>query len=246
MTDAPSRLRSVAKRYRLLAPIYELFILGPVLFGRARARAISLLRLRDGHTVLDVACGTGLNLPALRAAVGDRGRVICLDYTEHMLDRARRTAQRAGWTNITFLRMDAATLTPRALHEAGALADGEQVDAVICTLGLSVIPAWEQAYAAMLHIVRPGGRIAIMDTDYPAHAGHSGELVLIRPIAKLANQLAGAPGGRQPWLQLRHDTDEAEIESSVGGYVGVAAGTAPHRPRHRPRHPQAGHRCGSR
>jgi hypothetical protein len=48
MTDPTRALRSLATRYRFLAPIYELFIADPVFFGRARARAIDLLRLREG------------------------------------------------------------------------------------------------------------------------------------------------------------------------------------------------------
>lgn len=225
MTDEPDRnLRSLTRLYGVLAPIYELFIVEPVLFARARARAVSLLRLHEGQTVVDVACGTGLNLPALRAGVGDGGRVICVDYTGQMLDRARRKAGRAGWTNTAFVRMDAATLTTQTLREAGALAEGAQVDAVICTLGLSVIPALEQAYAGMLDTVRPGGRIAIMDADYPAQAGQSGEVGLIRSLAKLAVHLASAPGGRQPWLRLPSDTADAKVESRIGGYVGISAG----------------------
>lgn len=226
MADTPRRdLGSVARLYRRLAPVYEWFIAEPVLFARARARAISLLRLREGQTVLDVACGTGLNLTALRAGVGETGRVICLDYSQDMLARARRRVRRAGWTNIAFLRMDAATLSPQALRRAAALTDSDQVDAAVCTLGLSVIPAWEQAYAAMLDTVRPGGRVAIMDADYPTGAGQSGEIKLIRPLWKLAVHLTGATGGRRPWLRLRRDTDDAHVERRVGGYVGVSADT---------------------
>ena len=127
--------RSVFRRYQLLAPLYEFAIAEPVFFAAARARAIELLHLQPGHTVVDVACGTGLNTRPLRGQVGPRGHVIGIDYTERMLTRACARARRRGWDNVTFHRLDATHLSRDALRAAGALAPGQRVDAGICTLG---------------------------------------------------------------------------------------------------------------
>jgi ubiquinone/menaquinone biosynthesis C-methylase UbiE len=219
------KLRSLARLYTLGAPVYDLA--SRVLFyEKARSRAVELLHLQEGQIVLDIASGTGRNIPLLRERVGPAGRVVGLDYTRAMLAVAQRKARRGGWDNVGFLRLDAARLSRHVLGEAKLLSEDEQVDAVICTLALSCIPAWHDAYRAMLHIVRPGGRVAIMDTDYPAKAGSTGEVVAIRPLQMLICRLAGVAGGRQPWLRLPGDVDDAVVETFVGGYVGVSAGTA--------------------
>lgn len=70
------RLRSVARRYALLAEVYDLAPLDFLVHAKARRRAIELLGLRPGQIVLDVACGTGVNMKTLRDRVGDAGRVL--------------------------------------------------------------------------------------------------------------------------------------------------------------------------
>lgn len=217
--------RSVARRYTLLAPLYEFAIAEPIFFAGARARAVELLRLEPGDTVLDIACGTGLNTRLLHDRVGATGRVIGVDLTDRMLARAQRRAHRHGWHNATFHRLDATRLTPGVLRETGALAPGEHVDAALCTLGLSVIPDWERAYRAILRTVRPGGRVAIMDAGYPPVPGATGEARILRPFWRLVCPLAGGPGDRQPWLRLAPDVDEHTAETRFAGYIGVAAGT---------------------
>jgi ubiquinone/menaquinone biosynthesis C-methylase UbiE len=217
--------RSLAGRYSLGAPVYD-FACRVLFYEKARSRAVELLQLQEGQIVLDVACGTGRNISLIRQHVGARGKAIGVDYTPAMLAMARAKARLQRWDNVGFVRLDAARLSLDVLHDANVLAEGQQIDAVICTLALSCIPAWDDAYSAMLQIVRPGGRVGIMDTDYPAKAGATGELVAIRPLQMLVCRLAGVAGGRQPWLRLSDDVDDAVLETYAGGYVGVSAGTA--------------------
>src|SRR5262245_18380325 len=63
--------------------------------GPAYARAVLEMELPLAATVIDVGCGTGRALPALRAAVGPQGTVIGLDFTSQMLDAARPRARDA-------------------------------------------------------------------------------------------------------------------------------------------------------
>ncbi len=95
---------------------------------------------------------------------------------------------------------------------------------MLCTLGLSVIPAWTQAYQAIRQLAEPGGRVAIMDADYPPRHLDRGR----RPPPVLAVRLQARrrPGRRQPWLRLANDIDHAVTDTFSGGYVGVSAGTA--------------------
>jgi ubiquinone/menaquinone biosynthesis C-methylase UbiE len=54
-----------------------------------RSRAVSRLGLRPGDTVLDIGCGTGLTFHLLEARIGQRGRLVGIDLSPEMLDRAR-------------------------------------------------------------------------------------------------------------------------------------------------------------
>lgn len=77
--------------YTQIAGLYDqLSRRTPGLYG-LRRRAVSLLDLQPGDTVVDLGCGTGPNLPLLADAVGPSGTVVGIDYTRSMLDRARQT-----------------------------------------------------------------------------------------------------------------------------------------------------------
>lgn len=148
------------------------------------------------------------------------------DYSQAMLKRAR--AKAGVWSNVALLEMDATHLSADALRKAGALDPGEDVDAAICTLGLSVIPQWDDALKALLTTVRQGGRISIMDNGYPRDPGSGGKLVMLRPFWWLACRVAKSDPLRRPWLRLAKDVDDVVTERFAAGYVGVAAGTVRH------------------
>lgn len=68
-----------------------------------RELAVAKLMLRPGDRVLDVACGTGLSLDRLRAAVGADGEVFGIDISPDMLRLARKRVSEAGWRNVRLL-----------------------------------------------------------------------------------------------------------------------------------------------
>ena len=90
--DAAHSLR-VRDRYDTLAPYVTLVdhLLMMSVF-RVRKRAIKALPLRKGDTVVELGCGTGRNFPHLRNAVGDKGRVIGVEFAPGMLARAAKFA----------------------------------------------------------------------------------------------------------------------------------------------------------
>lgn len=99
------RASSVRALYDRWASVYDW---NPVLalVRPARKRAVGAMGLEPGDTVVDMGTGTGANLPILRDAVGPDGRVIGLDVSPGMLDRARERVDRAGWENVTLVRGD--------------------------------------------------------------------------------------------------------------------------------------------
>ena len=73
-----------------------------------RLRAVRALGLRAGDTVIDMACGTGLNFPLLERAVGPDGRIVGVDLTDAMLARAQDRIETNRWGNISLVQADAA------------------------------------------------------------------------------------------------------------------------------------------
>jgi ubiquinone/menaquinone biosynthesis C-methylase UbiE len=208
-TTAPIR-----RRYGRLAPLYDWANLEPVLYAEARAHAVELLDLQPGARVLDVACGTGANFALIERRIGPSGRLVGLDLTARMLDRARARAVRAGWHNVELREADVCRLAP------GFFA--APFDAALCTLGLSVVPHWLQAWEAMRFSVRPGGRLAIMDAGYP---DPSGDAVPARLLAWTLSRLFAADCSRRPLRLLERDTRAATSRRFTRAWVTVAAGT---------------------
>jgi ubiquinone/menaquinone biosynthesis C-methylase UbiE len=216
-------LSLVQSRYAKLASVYELTLGERLLYAHARRQAVDLLRLTPGATVVDVACGTGFNFPLIQERIGPSGKLIGVDLTAGMLGRARARVERAGWSNVDFVQLDVTSLTRKQLEQVGALSEGQQVDAVICTLGMSVIPEWQAAWQAMVALVRPGGRAAIMDGSPPARETTITRLV--RPLIWLGCRYFAADWTREPWKLVERDLDEAEFTWADWGYVHAAGGS---------------------
>jgi hypothetical protein len=86
-----------------------------------------------------------------------------------------------------------------------------------------VIPQWQLAWDAMFALVRPGGRLAVMDAGYPDRQ-RRGEEVIPRPFAWLLSRLFVADCARRPWRSLARDTGEPVAETFTWGWVTAAAG----------------------
>ena len=151
------QLADVQRNYDRLARRYD--GLNRLVFDRLlgleswRGRTVDQLRLQEGQAVLDIGCGTGLNLPLLRAAVGAGGRVAGLDYSEGMLREARGKVAEAGWENVELIQGDAALLD----------GVGGPFDAVISTWALGIVDDLPSALDRALGVLAPGGRFAVLD-----------------------------------------------------------------------------------
>ncbi len=69
--------------------------------GWYRRQTIDALRLSLGDTVVDLACGSGLNFPLLYRAVGPTGRIVGVDLTDSMLQRAQARVEKESVTGAT-------------------------------------------------------------------------------------------------------------------------------------------------
>ena len=148
-----------------------------------RETAIEHLDLDPGDAVLDVGCGPGVNFEFLRDAVGPEGRVVALDYSSGMVDRARDRVADHGWENVTVRRVDATR----------ADLDTASFDAALATLSLSVMPSPEMAVERVHEALRPGGRLAVFDLrPFPSGPLRLANPLLVRALRLVANWNADA------------------------------------------------------
>ena len=113
----------------------------------------SMGELKPGETVLDLGCGAGFDSLIAARQVGASGRVISIDMTPAMLDKARVGASEAGLSNVEF-------------HEAYAESlpvQDKSVDVVISNGVINLCPDKMAVMAEINRVLKPGGRIQIGD-----------------------------------------------------------------------------------
>jgi demethylmenaquinone methyltransferase/2-methoxy-6-polyprenyl-1,4-benzoquinol methylase len=93
--------RKKAKHYDITSRLYP----APGYPQRAqRLRAVQALGLRAGDSVIDIACGTGLNFPLIEEVIGPGGRIVGVDLTDAMLAHAQDRIETNNWSNISLVR----------------------------------------------------------------------------------------------------------------------------------------------
>lgn len=125
--------------------------------NKLRKLAVGELKLKQGDSVLDLACGTGLNFQFLEDAVKSNGKIIAFDYSNEMLKAAKQRAQKNNWDNIEFIQGDAARLSLNT-----------KVDGVLSTLGISAIPQHKEALKKAVNVLKKTKRISILDAQLPS------------------------------------------------------------------------------
>jgi SAM-dependent methyltransferase len=121
----------------------------------------SIAPIAAGETVLDIGCGAGTDLLLAARRVGPGGQAIGVDMTEAMRDRALASAAAAGLHNVKVHRADATALP---------LADAS-VDVVISNGVLNLVPEKDRAFAEIVRVLRPGGRLQLGDIVLEAELG---------------------------------------------------------------------------
>jgi demethylmenaquinone methyltransferase / 2-methoxy-6-polyprenyl-1,4-benzoquinol methylase len=122
---------------------------------RWRERAADLARVGPGDAALDVCCGTGDLALALARRVGPAGRVVGLDFSAPMLALARAKASDVSF--VEWLQGNALELP---------FADG-QFDAATVGFGARNVVDLQRGIAEMARVVRPGGRVVILEITTP-------------------------------------------------------------------------------
>jgi len=202
------------KWYDIFASIYDQIISKTYL--PYRQVAIEALLLRPGLTVLDIGCGTGLNFGIIMSVIGTQGTLIGIDSSAKMLGKAQKRINGQRWENVHLLQLDVRKLTCKDLE---ILTNRNiLIDRIICTLGLTVFPSWQDVFARTYNLLKKDGRYSIMDIFNDKHT--------IR--TKIISILAKANNSRRFWEPLEKECEDYwEERYSVlhGDTVIVASGT---------------------
>jgi SAM-dependent methyltransferase len=138
---------------------------------------IEFAKIKAGHTVIDLGSGAGNDAFVARRLVGDNGRVIGLDMTEAMLEKANLNNTKLGYRNVEFHLGDIEKM-PFADNIA---------DVVISNCVLNLVPDKNKAFKEIFRILKPGGHFSISDIVT------TGELPV--NIVKAAEMYAGCVAG---------------------------------------------------
>lgn len=176
-----------------------------------RKRAMDVLNLQEGQSVLEVGCGTGKNFPYLHKKVGESGKIIGVEYSEKMLEIARSRIAKRGYQNIELHQADAAQFTPP--HE---------INAALFADVLFVIPDFRLALERAISAIETDGKVSILDFKLSNN-----------PVFKTLNGIwrrwanfYGGDFGRRPWENLEELLGgPITMEEHLLGFRYIAHGT---------------------
>ena len=143
--------------------------------------------IKKGDTVVDLGSGAGNDCFVARAITGEQGKVIGIDFTDKMVEKARENAEKLGFNNVEFRLGDIENI-PLSENRA---------DVVVSNCVLNLVPDKRKAFTEMFRILKKGGHFSVSDIVL--------EGVLPQGIQKAGEMYAGCVAGaiqKQEYLNI--------------------------------------------
>jgi arsenite methyltransferase len=144
-------------------------------------------KIKKGNTVVDLGSGAGNDCFIARAETGEDGRVIGIDFTTAMIEKARANAEKLGYYNVEFRQGDI---------EHMPLTDNT-ADVIVSNCVLNLVPNKDGVFKEIFRTLKPNGHFSISDIVL--------EGILPKPIKEAAEMYAGCVAGaiqKEVYLEL--------------------------------------------
>ena len=173
-----------------------------------REESLERLGLTAGEQVLEIGCGRGNSLQAIRHAVGPDGTVVGLDLSQGMIRAARDRIQRRQWQNVHVCLAD--VRRPPIRHQS--------MDAAYAGMSLSAVTDPTQVIQAVKRILRPGGRFVVLD----ARPFRAFPWALINPlVTPVAKRTTNWVPEVDIVAVLRREFERVDVTSFNGGSIVI-------------------------
>lgn len=110
-------------------------------------------QIKTGDTVLDLGSGAGNDCFVARAIAGETGKVLGLDFSDTMLEKARENVKKLGFTNVEFVKGDIEKMP----------IPSDSIDVVVSNCVLNLVPDKRKAFSEIYRVLKKGGRFSISD-----------------------------------------------------------------------------------